>query len=290
MPLSNLPRPAATATTVRLARPALPLVFLPIPDLDPAAYGRLAEQVQTLLGVDLSQYKPAQVWRRVHGFAAARGLASADALLASLADDASLRQAFADMLTINVSEFFRNPEAWATFVDSFLRPMLESQLCLRIWSAGCSLGFEAFSLAMLVRELKPGCPTHILATDLDETILARARKAIYTEPQMAGVSGERRARFFRSAEGRWEVRPELRAMVSFRRHDLLRDLCDRPFDAIVCRNVVIYFTEQAKVELYGRFRDALRPGGVLFLGATETIPNARAVGFEPAGPSFYRRP
>jgi chemotaxis protein methyltransferase CheR len=268
--------------------PATP--FAPLPPLDAVAYERLAGQVKDLLGVDLGQYKPAQVWRRVHGFAAARGLADANALMDSVRADAALRQAFLDMLTINVSEFFRNPEIWDTLVKSYLRPMLDCQLGVRIWSAGCSLGFEPFSLAMLVRELKPASASHILATDLDDTTLARARKATYTEQQMAGVSEARRASFFRQVDGRWAVRPELQAMVTFRRHDLLTDPCGRPFDIITCRNVVIYFTEQAKMQLYGRFRDALRPGGILFMGATETIPNARAIGLELAGPSFYRRP
>ena len=107
---------------------------------------------------------------------------------------------------------------------------------------------------------------------------------------MAGVSDARRARFFERNEDRWEVKPELKALVTFRRHDLLKDPCEKPFDLICCRNVVIYFTEQAKVDLYRRFCDALRPAGVLFLGATESIPNARAVGLEPAGLTFYRRP
>jgi chemotaxis protein methyltransferase CheR len=194
------------------------------------------------------------------------------------------------MLTINVSEFFRNPDAWAVLAQRYLTPMLHSQMSVRIWSAGCSLGYEPFSLAMLARELAPAATVRIMATDLDDTTLSRARKATYVEAQMAGVSDARRARFFRHDGDNWVVKPELQAMVTFRRHDLLRDACDRPFDLICCRNVVIYFTEPAKAELYRRFCDTLRPGGILFLGATESIPNARAVGLEPAGLTFYKRP
>jgi chemotaxis protein methyltransferase CheR len=143
---------------------------------------------------------------------------------------------------------------------------------------------------MLAREIAPAATVRIMATDLDDTTLSRARKATYVEAQMAGVSDARRARFFRHDGDNWVVKPELQAMVTFRRHDLLRDACDRPFDLICCRNVVIYFTEPAKAELYRRFCDTLRPGGILFLGATESIPNARAVGLEPAGLTFYKRP
>jgi chemotaxis protein methyltransferase CheR len=107
---------------------------------------------------------------------------------------------------------------------------------------------------------------------------------------MAGVSKARRARFFRSTDDKWQVRPEIQALVTFRRHDLLKDPCERAFDLIVCRNVVIYFTEGAKADLYRRFCEALRPEGILFLGATESILNFKAVGLASAGMTFYRRP
>jgi chemotaxis protein methyltransferase CheR len=277
-------------TPPRPERPVVLPAFAPAPELDPEAYDRMAGSVRSLLGIDLSQYKPAQVWRRVNGFASAKGLADADALVAKARQDAVLRQAFLDMLTINVSEFFRNPEAWDAFVAQFLKPMLLGQLSVRIWSAGCSLGYEPFSLAMLAKEIAPHTSVHILATDLDETILSRAKRGVYSEQQMVGVSPSRRARFFRKVDNNWEAGPELQALVTWRRHDLLRDPYERSFDIICCRNVVIYFTDAAKIELYGRFRDSLRPGGVLFLGATESIPNVRAVGLLPSGLTFYRRP
>jgi chemotaxis protein methyltransferase CheR len=194
------------------------------------------------------------------------------------------------MLTINVSEFFRNPESWDALVERYLEPMLRGQLRVRIWSAGCSLGFEPFSLAMLISELAPGKSAYLLATDLDETILSRARAGLFAEAQMGGVSEERKARFFRRADDKWEVCPEIRGMITFRRHDLLTDPFEHSFDIVVCRNVVIYFTEPAKEELYLRFFESLRPGGVLFLGATESIPNVRAVGLVPVAPTLYERP
>lgn len=275
--------------STRTTRPIVLPVFAPVPDLDPEAYDRLAREVRTLLGVDLSQYKPAQVWRRVNGFATARGLTNADALVDKARHDAVLRQAFLDMLTINVSEFFRNPEAWEQLVVQFLKPMLLGQLSVRIWSAGCSLGFEPFTIAMLCREIAPNTPVSILATDLDETALSRARQGVYTEQQMLGVSPLRRSRFFNKRDKDWETRPEIRSMITWRRHDLLRDPYERPFDIICCRNVVIYFTESAKTAMYQRFGESLRPGGVLFLGATESIPNVRSVGLVPAGLTFYKR-
>ncbi len=278
--MESVPRP----------QPPVPVsTFAPIPELDLVAYERLARGVQLLLGIDLSRYKPAQVWRRVNGFATSRGAPNADELIARARQDPVLRQALLDMLTINVSEFFRNPEVWDALAEQFLRPMLGGPAAVRIWSAGCSLGFEPFTIAMLAREIAPLAPIFILATDVDETSLSKARKAIFTEAQMTGVSTARRERFFRRTDGNWEVLPEIRALVTFRPQDLLADRREGSFDIIVCRNVVIYFTEQAKTDLYRRFCDSLRPGGVLFLGATEAIPNARAVGLTFVGSTFYAR-
>jgi chemotaxis protein methyltransferase CheR len=284
------PIPTEMQTPPRPDQPPIIAAFAPVPELDSGAYDRLARDVRNLLGIDLTQYKPAQMWRRVNCFAAARGLTDAAALVSRAQQDPVLRQAFLDMLTINVSEFFRNPDAWESLVKRFLAPMLRSQVPVRIWSAGCSLGYEPYTLAMLAREIAPWAPTRILATDLDETILSRARRAMYTEAQMAGVSERRRTRFFRRVEDRWQVRPEIGALVTFRRHDLLHDPDEKSFDLICCRNVVIYFTEPAKINLYRRFYDALRPNGILFLGATESIPNVRTIDLVPAGQTFYRRP
>jgi chemotaxis protein methyltransferase CheR len=277
-------------TSSRPERLLPPPGVVSVPEMDDAAYERLAREVRMLLGIDLSQYRRAQVWRRVNGFALAKGLPGPDALVARVRRDAVLRQTFLDMLTINVSEFFRNPEAWDVLAERHLGPILRRQQSVRIWSAGCSLGYEPFTLAMLALELAPDANLQILATDVDETVLSRARVATYNEAQMAGVSAVRRSRFFLSKGDKWEIRPEVRALVEFRRHDLLRDPYEQSFDIIVCRNVVIYFTEGAKLAMYRRFGGALRSGGILFLGATESILNVNAVGLESVGSTFYRRP
>jgi chemotaxis protein methyltransferase CheR len=277
-------------TSSRPERLLPPPGVVSVPEMDDAAYERLAREVRMLLGIDLSLYRRAQVWRRVNGFALAKGLPGPDALVARVRRDAVLRQTFLDMLTINVSEFFRNPEAWDVLAERHLGPILRRQQSVRIWSAGCSLGYEPFTLAMLALELAPDANLQILATDVDETVLSRARVATYNEAQMAGVSAVRRSRFFLSKGDKWEIRPEVRALVEFRRHDLLRDPYEQSFDIIVCRNVVIYFTEGAKLAMYRRFGGALRSGGILFLGATESILNVNAVGLESVGSTFYRRP
>lgn len=272
-------------------RPSIPQAP-PVPgvELDTAGYAKLTREVRSLLGIDLALYRPAQVWRRVLGFASARGLTGPDDLVARARVDGQLRQSFMDMLTINVSEFFRNADAFETLARSHLGPMIRSQPLTRVWSAGCSAGYEPYSIAILARETSSTARIQIHATDLDETILATARAGRYGTAQMLGVSPARRARFFTATPTGFEVRPEIRALVTFARHDLLRDPARPGFDLIACRNVVIYFTDEAKARLYRGFAGALRPGGILFIGATETISDPRAVGLSPITPGFYQRP
>jgi chemotaxis protein methyltransferase CheR len=124
---------------------------------------------------------------------------------------------------------------------------------------------------------------------VDESVLAQARAGSFAEHQMVGLSPARRARFFDRDSGGWLVRPELRALVQWRRQDLLKDPFPADLDLIACRNVVIYFTDDAKTALYERFAGALRAGGVLFIGATEAISSPREHGLQAIASGLYRR-
>lgn len=258
-------------------------------ELDVAGYDRLTREVRPLLGIDLAQYRPQQVWRRVIGFATSHGCAGPDELVQRARADPDLRAAFRDMLTINVSEFFRDPAVWERFRTRVVDPLVASGRGVRIWSAGCSAGYEPYSMAMLFREASPSLRVQITATDIDETILAAARAGRYASALMAGVSAHRRARFFAPAPGGYQVRPEIRALVTFAKQDLLRDPMPSGFDVIACRNVVIYFTDEAKSNLYRGLANALRPHGTLLIGATESIAGAKALGLDPMSPGFYTR-
>jgi chemotaxis protein methyltransferase CheR len=132
----------------------------------------------------------------------------------------------------------------------------------------------------------------IIATDIDETILARARRGMgYIEADLRNIDAARRSRFFlREADGTYTVKEFLRERVRFLRQDLLVQVPEQGLDLIVCRNVVIYFTEDAKRALYQRMHAALRPGGVVFVGGTEIVAGARELGLDPLFTSFYRKP
>ncbi|MDQ3809927.1 MAG: protein-glutamate O-methyltransferase CheR, partial [Chloroflexota bacterium] len=202
------------------------------------------------------------------------------------------RREFRDYVTINVSEFFRDGSRFGDLERKVLPALLEGSAGLRVWSAGCSIGAEPYSMAIILSELAARGSHRILATDIDDAILERARAGgDYLASDVRNVGVHRLARWFtRQADGRYRVGPQPRAMITFQRHDLLRDRYPTgPFDLIACRNVVIYFTEPAKERIYHGFARALRPGGVLFVGGTEALMRPQTLGLQVIGAGFYRK-
>ncbi len=208
-----------------------------------------------------------------------------------LANDAQELDSFLHRFAINVSEFFRDTDRFQTFERDILPRLLAERSRLRLWSAGCSGGHEPYSLAILLSEATPDVSHHILATDIDTVALELARAAgPYAEKEIRNVSPARRASRFRLDDtGRWSGTDQLRAMVTYQRHDLLQDPMPVGFDLIVCRNVLIYFTAEARAQTFTRLAAALRPGGVLFLGATESMEASLALGLRPVSFGFYVR-
>lgn len=241
-------------------------------------------------GLDLNQYKPQQMQRRITNLARRHGADSYMAFFRLLQADTRLYREFIDYLTINVTEFCRTPGKFQELEEKVLPALLAQRRQLRVWSAGCSTGAEPYSVAIILRDLTPAVRHHILATDIDATMLARAREGLYTATELKNLSPARLARYFQPRDGGYAINEEIKQRVDFQRHDLLRDPYGGDYDLILCRNVVIYFTEEAKEQLYRRFFQALRPGGVLFVGGTECILNYREIGFAAYLPFFYRRP
>ena len=158
----------------------------------------------------------------------------------------------------------------------------------RIWSAGCSIGAEPYTLSILLDELAPTQPHYILATDLDRGVLSRAKsRGPYTQEDIHNVSMARRSSYFEASGPPFFVKERTSRWIEFHEHNLLSDPYQQNFDLIVCRNVVIYFTAETKSQLYTGFYQALRPGGILFLGGTEIIPRPQEIGFRSYGVSMY---
>jgi chemotaxis protein methyltransferase CheR len=290
--------PAPAAAVGERPRPPLQprpaLVAIPTTPLDEAAaaadYAHFVARVRVLTGIDLSSYKAPQMQRRLLALATRQGAPTLRAFAQAMERDTKALEAFQNFFTINVSEFFRDPARWTALAEQVLPKLMQSpRRALRIWSAGCSIGAEPYTLAVLLDELYPGVAHTIFATDIDETTLRRAAGgAGYGETDLRNVAPSWRAKHFRQAnDGSWSVTPALKSKITFRQHDMLREPAGQGFDLVVCRNVVIYFTDAAKQQLYGRFHDALRSGGVLFVGGTEVVSNARELGFTPWLTSFY---
>jgi chemotaxis methyl-accepting protein methylase len=185
-----------------------------------------------------------------------------------------------DRLTVNVTEFFRDTDVWEE-LENVIMPALAREAAarpvpeLRIWSAGCSSGEEPYSLAMLALEaasaVRPKPTVRILASDLDEVILARASAGRYPEASLANLSPQRRSAYFQADGGQWVAGPRLKECIVFRRHNLFDDPPPPELDLVLCRNVMIYFSRDLQQKLLRGFHAALRHGGYFLTGKTETV-------------------
>lgn len=262
-------------------------------DQDRIDFDAFKQTVFRRTGIDLNLYKPQQMHRRLQTLVERANLRTFRDYARVIEASSDEMATFLDRMTINVSELFRNSEKWSEARDAVLPPLIRAAAAenrpLRVWSAGCSFGAEPYTLAMILSEIAPRDPVTLLATDIDDRILAKARLAVFQEPDLKNLPPVLRARYLKPEGSGFQVTPNLRARVTFRKHNLLADPFERDFDLIVCRNVVIYFTDDAKDRLYQRFTTALRPGGVIFVGGTERIFNYREIGLETRLPFFYRK-
>jgi chemotaxis protein methyltransferase CheR len=204
-------------------------------------------------------------------------------------DNKDIYRRFIEHLTINVSEFFRNPNNWEILEKEIIPILLRERSTLKIWSAGCSTGEEAYSLAMLFKEKFWGKIEPILASDLDNEVLEKAAIGLYSAKAAQTLPLPYLNKYFIKEGEHYRIVDDIKRMVRFQRHDLLKDTFPRDYDLILCRNVVIYFTEDTKSRLYKRFVEALRPGGVLFIGSTEQIFQAKEIGFKTMATFFYQK-
>lgn len=249
------------------------------------------QQLNRKTGIDLQLYKEQQMRRRINNLIQKTEFKSYTTFFADVVRNKQKFADFVEYLTINVSEFFRNADKFGLLETDIIPYLLKSNNSLNIWSAGCSIGAEPYSLSIIMKELTPDKRHRILATDLDIEIIGKAKKGIYTADEIRAMRPDRKTKYFtKTPDGKFAIKPEVKTSVEFKRHNLLKDPFEKNFDLILCRNVVIYFTEEAKDVLYRNFFKALRPGGILFVGGTESILNSRQMGYETYKPFFYQHP
>jgi chemotaxis protein methyltransferase CheR len=245
--------------------------------------------VRELSGIDLTQYKRPQMERRLRSFFARKGFERLTDCLGALRADGAELDALLDRVTINVSQLWRNPQQWRQLEDDVL-PDLARHGRLRAWSAGCSYGAEAYTLAATCLDAMPDARPRIVGTDIDRRMGARARTGTFSDDDARTAPAAPMRRWFeRTADG-WRARPELRAMTRFETGDLLTlEPGFGTYDLILCRNTVIYFAEAIRDGLHARLARALRPGGWLVIGATERVFQPSALGLEPVHPFMFRK-
>lgn len=254
-------------------------------------YGYLKQQIFSLTSIDLNAYKERQMKRRIDTLIDKHGIKGYDKYVQALKTDKALFEEFVNYITINVSEFYRNPEQWK-IIDEQIIPELISRFGknLKVWSAACSTGDEPYSLVMALSRHIPLSQIHIIATDLDKQVIAKAKQGLYADRSVAAVPADLKKKYFTQVGPSYKISDEIKGRVEFREHNLLKDTYPSDCNLIVCRNVLIYFTEEAKDEVFAKFQKSLKPGGVLFIGSTEQIINYKDLGYTRKSSFFYEKP
>jgi two-component system CheB/CheR fusion protein len=250
---------------------------MPLPE-DAQDFEALLDFLKRNRGFDFTGYKRTTLQRRVTKRMEDVNVKSYAQYLTLLEADAGEFTQLFNTLLINVTRFFRDDTAWDALANEVLPALLArkpDRSPIRVWSAGCASGEEAYSLAMLLAE-RLGIEefrerVKIYATDVDDDALASARAAIYTERQTEGVPEALRERYFDRVDGRFIFTKELRRGVIFGRNDLVQDAPISRIDLLVCRNCLMYFNAPTQTAILARFHFALADGGVLFLGRAETL-------------------
>ncbi|MCY0888551.1 MAG: protein-glutamate O-methyltransferase CheR [Alicyclobacillaceae bacterium] len=239
-----------------------------------------------LTGIDLSLYKRPQMERRLTSLRNQLGCDTYPQFAEKLSLQPEWLHRVLDKMTINVSEFFRNRERWtmlSTYI--FKGPMTHP---FRFWSAACSTGEEPYSLRILASQAGV-TEVDLLATDIDSTALSHARQGIYQQHQLREVTKSELAAYFQKTPVGWQINREIAESVHFQQHNLLSDPYPSALDLIICRNVLIYFTDGAKHHVISEFAKALRTGGLLFLGSTEQLLHAKEYSLYPVAPFLYQK-
>ncbi|MGC9220629.1 MAG: CheR family methyltransferase [Solirubrobacteraceae bacterium] len=252
-------------------------------------YVEFCTLVRGLTGVDLLQYKRPQMERRLRSFYANRGVDKlTDALPILRADPMQVEQLL-DRITINVSQLWRNPEQWQ-LLQSDVLPQLAERGQLRAWSAGCSYGAEAYTLAAICQITIPNVHTRIQGTDIDKRMVQRARLGQFSDDDARSAPADQLRHGFERIDGGWQAKPQLRSMTSFDSGDLLRiKPTANAYDLVLCRNTVIYFAEPIRDELHARLATSLRSGGYLVIGSTERVADPAGLGLTMQHPFIYRK-
>lgn len=254
-------------------------------------YEYFKKEIMALTAIDLNCYKEKQMKRRIDTLILKHKIEGYDKYIHGLKTDTSLFDEFINYITINVSEFYRNPEQWKLMEDEVIPELIKKfGKNLKVWSAACSTGDEPYSLVMAFSRHLPLNNIKIYATDLDKQVIAKAKVGLYDSKSIASVPADFKQKYFTKVGPSFKISDEIKARVEFKEHNLLKDAYPTDYHFIICRNVLIYFTEEAKDEVFRKYFKSLASGGILFIGSTEQIINYKEIGYERKNSFFYRKP
>ncbi len=253
-------------------------------------YELFKKDILALTKIDLNAYKEKQMKRRIDTLISKSGAKNYTEYVKLIKTDKSRFDEFVNYLTINVSEFYRNPDQWE-ILDKEVIPNLIKKFGnnLKVWSAACSTGDEPYSLVMCLSRHLPLSQIKIIATDIDKRVIEKAKTGLYAEKSIASVPLDLKKKYFKQVGPSYQIADEIKARVEFKEHNLLKDPYPFGVHLILCRNVVIYFTDEAKEKVYRNFCKSLHTGGALFIGSTEQIADHKAAGFERKSSFFYEK-
>ncbi len=253
-------------------------------------YEVFKKNIFNLTKIDLSAYKEKQMRRRIETLIGKNSINSFDAYVELIKKDKSKFEEFVNFLTINVSEFYRNPDQWELMDKKYIPDLINKfGKNLKIWSAACSTGDEPYSLVMAFSRHLPLNNIKIYATDIDKQVLAQAKTGLYSAKSIAAVPDDLKKKYFTQVGASFQISDDIKKRVEFKEANLLKDPYPKNCNLIVCRNVLIYFTEEAKEEVYKKFNDSLTKDGYLFIGSTEQIMNYKDLGYKRESSFFFTK-
>ncbi len=251
-----------------------------LPDQQLSGLNRILMQLRSGTGHDFSQYKKSTIGRRVERRMAMHNITTHERYARYLREQPAELGKLLKELLINVTNFFRDREAFEILKDEILTQLLTNKpdgYVVRVWVAGCATGEEAYSIAILLSEWlereNRNFKALIFATDLDEDVITVARGGFYPPNIVQDVSAERLRRYFIKEDGGYRIRKSIREMVVFAIQNVIKDPPFTRLDLLSCRNLMIYLEPEVQNHLIPAFHYALKPGGVLFLSPSESIGN-----------------
>ncbi|GAB6099601.1 protein-glutamate O-methyltransferase CheR [Halanaerocella petrolearia] len=253
-------------------------------------FQKFIKKASRQIEMDLTSYKQKRVERRTNNLMKKHNLTDYQDCFNKLKNEISFRRQFLEHMTINTTEFFRNPDNYKYLQEEILPQLLDKHNRIKIWSAASSIGCEAYTVAIILDQLGIDPNRYqIKATDIDLGALSKARQGEYKANNLKKVDSAIINKYFTKEDNIYKINPKIKKQVKFKKLNLLEDKYDSNINLILCRNVFIYFTKEIKEKLTKNLSQALSNDGILFLGNTEYLLQPNKYNLDKLHASFYQK-